>query len=164
LNELDAFRHFFQKLIEYPVVKMIAGIFIWLIHALFGTVFRPAYGIVGLLWLVDTVTGYYHAWANPAVIPESRRMYHGLVKVCIYYFLMFLGYQFASSGFEMVVMLQATIEIAIMLTEGKSILENLKKIAVLKKWPGTIVGLIDYLLGVFEGKIKRMGDGRDDQN
>jgi hypothetical protein len=59
LKEWDVFGHFFQKLTEYPVVKMIAGIFIWLVHVLFGTVFRPAYGIVGLLWLVDTVTGYY---------------------------------------------------------------------------------------------------------
>ena len=159
MKEWEVFGHFFHKLGEYPVVKIGCGIFIWLVHVLFGTVFRPAYGVVGLLWLVDTGTGYYHAWANPGIIPESRRMYHGLVKLTIYYFLMFLGFQLARTGFYIVVMLQTTIEIAIMLTEGKSILENVKKIATLKKWPGSIAKLIDYLLGVFEGRLKEIETG-----
>jgi hypothetical protein len=161
LKEWDVFNHFFQRLGEYPAVKIGCGIFIWLVHVLFGTVFRPAYGIVGMLWLVDTGTGYYHAWANPEIVPESRRMYHGLVKLMVYYFLMFLGFQLAKTSFDMVVMLQTTIEIAIMLTEAKSILENLKKIAVLKKWSGSLIGLIDYLLGIFEGRLKEIGGDKD---
>jgi hypothetical protein len=88
-------------------------------------------------------------------------MYHGLVKLTIYYFLMFLGFQLARTGFDMVVMLQTTIEIAIMLTESKSILENTKKIATLKRWPGSLVGLIDFLLGIFEGRLKEIGGDKD---
>jgi hypothetical protein len=162
LKEWDVFGHFFQKLGEYPAVKIGCGIFIWLVHALFGTVFRPAYGLVGLFWVMDTVTGYYHAWANPIIIPESRRMYHGLVKLTVYYFLMFLGFQLSRAGVDMVVMLQTTIEMAIMLTEAKSILENLKKIATLKGWPGSLVGLIDFLLGIFEGRLKEHGGDKDE--
>jgi hypothetical protein len=63
---------------------------------------------------------------------------------------MFLGYQFASSGFEMMVMIQTTIEMAIMLTEGKSILENIKKIADLKGWN---IALINQALKLVEGKL-----------
>ncbi len=149
-KELDVFIHFLQRIGEYPAVKIICGIFVWLIRFLFGAVFRPAYGIVGFLWVVDTVTGYYHAWANPAIKPESRRMYHGIVKISVYYFLMVLGYQMARSGYEMIIMIQTTIEMAIMITEGKSILENAKKIKELKGWN---IPLIDLLLGLFEGKI-----------
>lgn len=149
-KELDVFIHFFQRLGEYPAVKITCGIFVWLIKFLFGTVFRPAYGIVGFLWVIDTITGYYYAWANPAIRPESRRMYHGLVKISIYYFLMMIGYQLARSGYEMIIMIQTTIEMAIMLTEGKSILENFKKIEDLKGWN---IPLIDLLLNLFEGKI-----------
>lgn len=153
MNDLEVFTHFFRRLAEFPVVKITTGIFIWLMHLLFGTVFRPAYGIVALLWIIDTITGYGYAWMNPAIRPESRRMYHGLVKLCIYYFLMFLGYQMARTGFEMIIMIQITIEIAIIITEGKSVLENIKKIKDFKGWN---IPLIDLLLKVFEGKINQL--------
>jgi phage-related holin len=122
---------------------------------LFGSIFRPAYGIVGLLWVIDTATGYYHAWANPAVKPESRRMYHGIVKVAIYYFLMFLGYQIGRCGVDMMVMIQTVIEMAIILTESKSVLENLDKINTLKGWN---IPLISQLLALVEGRLNQAMD------
>ena len=151
-KDWDVFIHFLQKLIENPAVKIIAGIFIGLIRLLFGSVFRPAYGAVFALWLFDTATGYYHARSNPEIIPESRKMRAGLTKLLIYYGLMLLGYQIAQCGYDAAVMIQTVIELAIQITEGKSCLENLRKIGTLKKWPEGIMALINQLLKVFEGK------------
>jgi hypothetical protein len=159
-EDLDVIIHFFQRLSEFPAIKIVAGIFVWLIHLMFGTVFRPAYGVVGLLWIIDTATGYYYSWANPAIIPESRRMYHGLVKLTVYYFLMILGYQVARTGFEMMVVIQTTVEMAIMITEFKSILENIKKIKDLKNWN---IPLIDQILKMVEGKLNNLEDDKHDQ-
>lgn len=125
MGDKEIFIHFFQRLYEFPVIKTVAGIFLWALRLLYGTVFRPAYGVVMLLWLADTVTGYYHAGANPSIKPESRRMYHGLVKLAIYYGLLFLRHQF--SYFEATLFIQSIIETAIILTEGYSVLENCKK-------------------------------------
>ena len=158
-NDIDVFKHFFQKLFEYPAIKILAGFFVWFWQALFGTVFRPAYGIVGLMWLIDTMTGYYHAWVNPTIRPDSRRMYHGLVKVSIYYFLLMLGYQMSRPGFEAIIAVQTLFEVAIMATEGKSIFENLKKIGTLKKWRPELMAIIDWVLAIFEGKLSEITGG-----
>jgi disulfide bond formation protein DsbB len=158
-EDLNVIIHFFQRLGEFPAVKIAVGIFVWLVHLMFGTAFRPAYGVVGLLWLVDTLTGYYHSWANPAIIPESRRMYHGLVKLTVYYFLMFLGYQVARMGLEIVMVMQTTIEVAIVFTEFKSVIENVKKIGTLKKWSPSIMALINQIAKLLEGKCQEAMEG-----
>lgn len=154
MGDKDIVIHFFQRLYEFPVIKVVAGIFLWVLQALYGTVFRPAYGIVMLLWIADTATGYYHARANPAIKPESRRMYHGLVKLAIYYGLLFLGHQF--SYFSATVFIQSVIETAIILTEGYSVLENLQKIAVLK---GVNIPFLDQIMGIVQGKINKIDGG-----
>ncbi len=145
--------HFFEKLFENPIIKGIAGFFIWLLKIMFGTVFRQAYGVVAILWIADTITGYYHAWANPKIVPESRRMYHGLVKLSIYYSLLFLGHQIGKCATEVTGLIQTTFEVAIILTEGKSFLENLDKITRLKRME---IPLLKFLLRVVQGKIDAM--------
>ncbi len=151
--------HFFEKLFENPVIKGIAGFFIWLLKLMFGTVFRPAYGVVAILWIADTITGYYHAWANPKIVPESRRMYHGLVKLSIYYSLLFLGHQIGKCATEVTGLIQTTFEVAIILTEGKSFLENLDKITRLKQME---IPLLKFFLRVVQGKIDAMNGGNND--
>jgi phage-related holin len=158
-EDLNVIIHFFQRLFEAPAVKVTCGIFVWLIHLMFGTVFRPAYGVVGLLWIIDTVTGYYYSWANPAIVPESRRMYHGLVKLTVYYFLMILGYQVSRMGLKIVMVMQTTIEAAIVFTEFKSIIENLKKIGTLKKWSDPVMALINQIAKLLEGKCQEAMEG-----
>ena len=156
LKEWDVFGHFFQRLAEYPAWKFIAGFLIGVLRVMYGS-FRPAYGTVMCLWLTDTATGFYHARANPAVIPESRRMYHGLVKLMIYYLLLFLGHQCGQVA--LTAFLQGIIEGAIMLTEGYSILENIDKICKLKK---INIPIIQKILGVTQDKLEDIGGKHED--
>lgn len=131
MDDKELIVHFFERLYEFPTVKITCGIFLWLVKILFGSLFRPVYGVMICLWLVDTITGFYYVWTNPALKPESRKMYHGLVKLAIYLFLLFLGHQ--CGLVEMTVVIQTIIESFIMLTESYSIIENLDKIAKLKE-------------------------------
>ena len=147
-TDLETIKHFFSRLFEYPAAKIAAGVFLWLVKVCFGSVFRPAYGAVMILWLADTATGYYHARTNPEIIPCSRRMYHGLVKLAIYYFLLFLGFQ--CSLLPATLFVQTVIEMFIILTEFYSICENLQKIALLH---GLEFPLIEKLMSVIQGKI-----------
>lgn len=128
LNDLEVFVHFFKRLGAHPAVKVIFGFFLGLIRLLFGA-FRPVYGAVMLLWLFDTATGFYYARANPAMKPESRKMYHGLVKLLIYICLLSVGYQCGTVGLLAVV--QGMIESFVVLTESYSNLENVQKICQL---------------------------------
>jgi hypothetical protein len=151
LNDFETIKHYLGQLLQHPAWKLLAGFFIGLIKLMYGPVIRPAYGVVLILWLTDTVTGYYYAWGNPAVVPESRRMYHGLVKLAVYYFLLFLGYQ--CGQIFLTAFLQGTIESAIVLTEGYSILENIEKIALLK---GTEIPLLKTLMNFLKGKMTKI--------
>jgi phage-related holin len=150
-QEWDIFTHFIQKLAENPAWKILAGFFIGLVKLMYGPVMRPAYGAVIILWFLDTVTGYYYAWKNPAIVPESRRMYHGLVKLCLYYFLLFLGYQ--CGQIMLTAILQGIIEGAILLTEGYSILENIEKTTELK---GMEIPLVKTVMKLLKGKMAEL--------
>jgi hypothetical protein len=152
MNDFEIIKHYLGHLWQYPVWKLTAGLFVGFIKLLYGPVLRPAYGIVILLWLADAVTGYYYAWKNPVVIPESRRMYHGLVKLWIYYFLLFLGYQ--CGRIVLTAFLQGIIESAIVLTEGYSILENMEKIVALK---GMEIPVLKTVMRCLKGKITKIG-------
>jgi phage-related holin len=155
-KEWEIIRHFFERLGEYPAWKLLAGFLIGLIKLMYGPVMRPAYGIVIMLWLADTGTGYYYAWRNPAVVPESRRIYHGLVKLCVYYFLLYLGYQ--CGQIVLTAFLQGIIEGAIILTEGYSILENIDKITALK---GINIPILKSTTRALRGKLNEIGGSKD---
>ncbi len=144
--------HILQRLAEFPGAKVAAGLGLWLLKLLFGPVFRPAYSAVILLWLADFATGFYHARANPAVRPDSRRLYHGLVKLGIYLFLLVLGY--LCSQTELTVFVRTVIESFIILTESYSILENLQKICALKRLS---VPLLDQIMGAIQGRLNEPG-------
>jgi hypothetical protein len=157
-REWDILIHFIQRLSENPAVKIAAGFLIGIVKIMYGPIMRPAYGAVIILWFLDTVTGYYYAWKNPAIVPESRRMYHGLVKLCLYYFLLFLGYQ--CGQIMLTAFLQGIIEGAILLTEGYSILENIEKTAELK---GMEIPLVKTVMKVLKGKMAEL-KGDEDEN
>lgn len=151
MNDLETFKHYFEQMLQHPAWKLLAGFLIAAIKIMYGPVMRPAYGIVIILWLFDTATGYYHARENPAIVPESRRMYHGLVKLCVYYFLLLLGYQ--CSQIVLTAFLQGIMEAAILLTEGYSILENIEKISALK---GFNIPLVKSIMGLLKGKTEEL--------
>lgn len=148
MTDIEIFIHFFKRLWTNPAVKLIVGFFLGLIRILFGGTFRPVYGTVALLWLTDTATGYYYARANPAIKPESRRMYHGLVKLLIYMCLLSIGYQCQTVGVLAVV--QGMIESFIVLTESYSVLENIQKICALHsiKFP-----ILDQVMKTIQGRL-----------
>jgi glycerol-3-phosphate dehydrogenase len=85
-------------------------------------------------------------------------MYHGLVKLCLYYFLLFLGYQ--CGQIMLTAFLQGIIEGAILLTEGYSILENIEKTAELK---GVEIPLVKTVMKVLKGKMAEL-KGDEDEN
>lgn len=70
----ELIKHFWFKLIENPVVKALAGFFIWIVSILYGD-FRAAYGVVTLhpeipsLFILKTRTGQlYKASVSNALI------------------------------------------------------------------------------------------------
>lgn len=149
--------HCLRRFSEFPAVKLTAGIFIWVAKLLFGPVFRPVYAAVICLWLCDTMTGYYYARTNPDIKPESRRMYHGLVKLAIYLFLLLLGYQ--CSLVEVTQFIQTVTESFVILTESYSILENLDKIAKLKQIE---IPFLNRILSIIQGKLNEAVIGEDE--
>jgi hypothetical protein len=157
MNDLEIIKHYIAQLWQHPVWKLITGFLIAVIKLMYGPVLRPAYGIVIILWLTDTATGYYYVWRNPAIVPESRRMYHGLVKLCLYYFLLFLGYQ--CGQIVLTAFLQGIIEGAILLTEGYSILENIERTAALK---GVEIPIVKAIMKLMKGKIADLGGNEDE--
>jgi hypothetical protein len=153
-SDFDVIVHFFKRLGEFPAWKIMAGIFLWILHALFGEAFRAAYGAIITLCLFDMITGYYHAWANPTIKPESRRLYHGLVKWAIYGILLIIGYQ--CSRIEFAAFIQGIIESSIIFTEAYSILENIQKIAVLH---GAEIPILSGIMKIIQGKLDHLDGG-----
>lgn len=151
-NELQVFKDFFEKLIDNPVIKIPAGFFLYTFRFLFGPV-RAAYGAVAILFIADFITGYSYAWMNPEINPDSRKMFHGLIKLFIYAGLLFVGHQVSVVQFG--ALLQSTFEMMIVLTEAKSVLENLQKIA---KFKNVEIPLLDILIALVQGKIDKGGN------
>lgn len=154
-NAVEIFLHFIKRLYENPVVKVITGFFILAVKLLFGTVFRPVYGAVIILWLVDLATGVYYARVNKEEI-ESRRLRRSVVKLFLYLGLLALGYQ--ASLAELTMFIQTTVEGFIIFTEFYSILENIQKIKQLK---GKKSLLLDHLMTVIQGRMKIEGLSAD---
>ena len=147
-SEFDVFKEFLQKIVESPTIKVLAGFFLWFLRLMYGPVFRPAYGAVAMLFIGDTITGYSYARMNPEITPNSRKMFHGLIKILIYAGLLFIGNQVSVVRFGS--LLQSTVEMMIVITEGISILENIKKIANLK---GLDIPFLNILILLFRGKL-----------
>lgn len=147
MNDLEVIKHFFEKLLQYPGIKIVAGFFLWALHLCFGNEMRTAYITIPILCFVDFLTGYYHAWANPAITPTSAKLRAGLTKILVYGSILLVSYQF--SKFPIIAFLQGIIEASIILTEGYSVLENVEKITVLK---GIDIPILKAIMAKIKGK------------
>ena len=102
--------------------------------------------------ILDFILGYGHAWMNPKIRPDSRKMFHGIVKLLVYSCLLIAGYQttFLLGG----TLFQSIIEAYIGLTEFKSVLENIQKICVLKNID---IPFLSSIINKVDGKIEEAG-------
>lgn len=157
-NEINVFTHFIQRLTEYPVWKTIAGIFIWLISNCYGD-FRPAYGAVVAIAVIDWITGLYFAWVDPDTKIESSKLKSGAVKLAIYGVLLSIGH--LCSLVKIAAVAQSIIEGYIIITESLSVLENIQKISVLHNLQ---IPLLENLMMILQGKLKEFGDEKNDKN
>ncbi len=149
MNVKEEFLHFLQRLQDAPVVKAIAGFFLWVISALYGD-FRPAYGAIAALVALDWVTGVYYAWANPDLVVESGKMRRGGIKMLVYAGLLAVGYW--CSLIDGAMFIRTQIEAFIMITEVSSLIENAKKIADLY---GAFIPWLDKLSAILQGQLNQ---------
>jgi phage-related holin len=148
-EDWNSFIDLLKKLISCSEIKAIGGFFLWLIQVFIGDIFAPVLAGVGVLWIIDTLTGFWYVRSNPLITPESRKVYHGCFKFVIYFLLLSAGHQcllHAWTGF-----LNGFIQFIIIFTETYSIGENIQKIAKLK---GCKITAIDWIMKAVQGRVK----------
>ena len=151
MDDKEVTVHFLNELKEQPFIKIILGFSLAVLKVLFGPTFKGVYAAVLILYVIDFCFGYGHAWLNPKIKPDSRKMFHGLIKLLIYMALLIVGYQISHVLFG--VFIQSIIEAFIVLTETKSIFENMKLIADLK---GLDIPFLNILINKVDGKMDEM--------
>lgn len=146
----EVFKHFFEKLTEYPVLKIATGFFIWLCSLLFGE-FTPAYSAIIAFVLADWVSALWFAWADPASHISSSRMRSGVVKLFIYAVALSAGH--FCSFIPALSALEAYIQGIIGVTELISVCENAQKLATHYKRSYKVLDMITKFLN---GKKREM--------
>jgi phage-related holin len=155
---IDAFIHFFNRIGEYPAIKLLTGIFIWFLSVFYGD-FNPAYTAIIAFIVADWVSAIWFARVDPGSKVESSKMKEGIVKLFIYAAALSAGH--FCSFIPVVSPLEAYIQGYIGVTELISLCENGKKLAdhYHKKIP-----LIDLITGFLQGRLKKMEEERHEQN
>lgn len=153
---IEVFKHFIDKLTQYPAIKIMTGFFIWLCSCLSGLYgeFTPAYAAIIFFIVADWITAIWFARVDPASKITSARMKEGVVKLVIYAVALAAGH--FCSFIPVLSFLQAYIQGYIGVTELISLCENAKKLA---DHYHRKIKLIDWLTGVLQGQLKNMGKG-----
>jgi phage-related holin len=156
LDFIEVFRHFFERLAEYPAIKLVAGFFIWLFSAMYGK-FNPVYSAIIAFIIADWLSAIWFAWVDPNSKIESSRMKEGAVKLLIYAVALSAGH--FCSFVAVVAPLEAYIQGYILVTELISLCENAKKLADHYRIQ---IPVLDTVIGFLHGKQKALNGGVDD--
>lgn len=129
LGDVAAIKHYLARLVETPPLKIGAAVAAWLVNALYGPSYESILAMVATLWAWDWATGMTVALLSPGVRVKSRRWYHAIVKLLVYLVVLSMARQFSRARIAVVgIALSSAAEGLIMATEGKSILENLRRL------------------------------------
>lgn len=155
-NAFDYIREFFIKLLDFPAVKAITGVFLVILKLLFGG-YRPTLGAILVLFVLDFILGFGLAMRNHDV--ESRRLLRGVTKLLVYGGLICVGYQLSHIAIAGL-MVSGFLDAMILISEGISVLEKIDK------WcdaTGREIAFLDPLIAALKQRKERMLDqGRPD--
>lgn len=146
----ETFKRFLDKLFEFPVIKIMAGIFISLLSNMYGEM-KPAYVTIIIFVIADWISALWFAWVDPDSCITSNRMRTGIIKILIYALALsaghFCSYISALAAFE------AYIQGFIVTTELISLFENAKKLDDHYGWK---CKFLDVIINFLHGKRREM--------
>ena len=154
MDLIEVSKHFFERIIEYPTLKITVGFFIFIASSLFGE-FTPAYAAIIAFIVADWISAIWFARVDPNSRITSARMKEGMVKLLIYAFALAAGH--FCSFITVLGFLQAYIQGYIGVTELISLCENVKKLA---DHYGKKNKLLDWITGVLYGKLSEIEGGK----